>query len=166
MEKTANYGLPKWVETDPIKMDDFNAAFGKIDEKLKANADAVATKAEASTVTAIAQTIANGKICRVKYGSYTGSGTYGAANAVTVTCDFYPVLVVVLAAGTTNGNRGVGVRGCTALYNPIGRINTLSWADNAVSWYYPTSDSGNPPAGNQYNSSGVEYLYLVLGYNQ
>ena len=33
-------------------MDDVNAAFGKIDETLKANADAVAAKAEAETVTA------------------------------------------------------------------------------------------------------------------
>ena len=44
-------------------MDDVNAAFGKIDETLKANADAVAAKAEAETVTAIAQTIASSKIC-------------------------------------------------------------------------------------------------------
>ena len=60
MGKTANYGLPKWEKSDFIKMDDFNAAFGKIDETLKANAnaDAVAAKAEAETVTAIAQTIA------------------------------------------------------------------------------------------------------------
>ena len=58
MEKTANYGLPKWEKSDFIKMEDFNAAFGKIDETLKANADAVAAKAEAETVTAIAQTIA------------------------------------------------------------------------------------------------------------
>lgn len=55
MGKTANYGLPKWEKSDFIKMDDFNAAFGKIDETLKANADAVAAKAEAETVTAIAQ---------------------------------------------------------------------------------------------------------------
>ena len=40
MEKTANYGLPKWEKSDFIKMDDVNAAFGKIDETLKANADA------------------------------------------------------------------------------------------------------------------------------
>ena len=59
MGKTANYGLPKWEKSDFIKMDDFNAAFGKIDETLKANADAVAAKAEAETVTAIAQTIAS-----------------------------------------------------------------------------------------------------------
>ena len=74
MGKTANYGLPKWEKSDFIKMDDFNAAFGKIDETLKANADAVAAKAEAETVTAIAQTIASSKICRAKFGTYTGTG--------------------------------------------------------------------------------------------
>mgnify|MGYP000173886608 CR=1 FL=1 len=58
-------------------MDDFNAAFGKIDETLKANADAVAAKAEAETVTAIAQTIASSKICRAKFGTYTGTGLSG-----------------------------------------------------------------------------------------
>lgn len=71
-EKTANFGLPKWEKSDFIKMDDVNAAFGKIDETLKANADAVAAKAEAETVTAIAQTIAGSKICRAKFGTYTG----------------------------------------------------------------------------------------------
>lgn len=70
MGKTANYGLPKWEKSDFIKMDDFNAAFGKIDETLKANADAAAAKAEAETVTAIAQTIASSKICRAKFGTY------------------------------------------------------------------------------------------------
>lgn len=165
METTTNYKLPQWVKADQIKMDDFNGAFANIDAALKANADAVAAKAEAETVTAIAQTIANGKLCRIKYGSYVGNGKYGEANPVEINCDFYPVLVIVLAADTVNSNRGVGVRGCTALYNPIGRANTLNWADNAVSWYYPTADSGYPPAGNQYNNSGVEYLYLVLGYS-
>ena len=77
MGKTANYGLPKWEKSDFIKMDDFNAAFGKIDETLKANADAVAAKAEAETVTAIAQTIASSKICRAKFGTYTGTGLSG-----------------------------------------------------------------------------------------
>ena len=47
MEKTANYGLPKWEKSDFIKMDDFNAAFGKIDETLKANADAIAAETTA-----------------------------------------------------------------------------------------------------------------------
>ena len=39
MGKTANYGLPKWEKSDFIKMDDFNAAFGKIDETLSFGRD-------------------------------------------------------------------------------------------------------------------------------
>ena len=161
MEKTANYGLPKWVETDPIKMDDFNAAFGKIDETLKANADAAASKAEASTVTAIAQTIANGKICRMKYGSYTGNGTYGAANAVSIDCGFYPLLVLVMV-GTRTYNWTV--RGDSKFFNNSGaRENTMLWGDTGVSWYYPQDDQYYPPSGNQMNEANTTYYYLVLG---
>lgn len=90
MGKTANYGLPKWEKSDSIKMDDFNAAFGKIDETLKANADAVAAKAEAETVTAIAQTIARSKICRAKFGTYTGTGLSGQNHPNSVECGFCP----------------------------------------------------------------------------
>ena len=59
MGKTANYGLPKWEKSDFIKMDDVNAAFGKIDETLKANADAVAAKAEAEAMEKAGEGIAN-----------------------------------------------------------------------------------------------------------
>ena len=37
MDKTANYNLPQWVETDPIRMKPFNDAFDGIDLALKAN---------------------------------------------------------------------------------------------------------------------------------
>ena len=77
MGKAANYGLPKWEKSDFIKMDDFNAAFGKIDETLKANADAVAAEAEAEAVTAIAQTIASSKIRRAKF-AHTPAPAYRA----------------------------------------------------------------------------------------
>ena len=50
METTTNYKLPQWVKEDPIKMQDFNAAFQTIDETLKAAADATAEKADAATV--------------------------------------------------------------------------------------------------------------------
>ena len=40
MDKTANYNLPQWVGTDPIRMKPFNDAFDGIDKALKANADA------------------------------------------------------------------------------------------------------------------------------
>ena len=58
MTKTTNYQLPKWEKTDRVQMKDFNDMTATLDAALKANADAVAAKAEAETVTAIAQTIA------------------------------------------------------------------------------------------------------------
>ena len=69
METTTNYKLPQWVEEDPIKMQDFNAAFASIDAALKAETDArsEADGTAAERITALAQTIANGKICRIKY---------------------------------------------------------------------------------------------------
>lgn len=79
METTTNYKLPQWVKEDPIKMQDFNAAFQTIDETLKAAADATAEKADAATVQ---QTVAalqtalgsGGKTCRISSGSYAGNG--------------------------------------------------------------------------------------------
>ena len=40
MNKTTNFDLPQWVKEDPIKMQDFNAAFASIDAALKAEGDA------------------------------------------------------------------------------------------------------------------------------
>lgn len=63
METTTNYKLPQWVKEDPIKMQDFNAAFASIDAALKAETDArsEADGTAAERITALAQTIANGK---------------------------------------------------------------------------------------------------------
>ena len=62
MDKTANYNLPQWVGTDPIRMKPFNDAFDGIDLALKANADAAQAlqsgKADAQTVSALAKTSA------------------------------------------------------------------------------------------------------------
>lgn len=93
-------------------MDDFNAAFGKIDETLKANADAVAAKPEAETVTAIAQTIASSKICRAKFGTYTGTGLSGQNHPNSVECGFCPAALVLFRAD--GGQKTTVIRGVTA----------------------------------------------------
>lgn len=159
MEKTANYKLPQWVETDPIKMKPFNDAFDDIDKALKANADAVATKAEASTVTAIAQTIANGKICRIKYGSYTGNGTYGYKNPTSLTCEFTPVLLVVVCNGSSSTHTAV-TRGTTSALMGSA-VNSITWGDNSISWY---CDNTGVQGDKQLNYSGNTYCYVILGY--
>ena len=163
MEKTTNYQLPKWEKSDFIKMDDFNDMTQKLDAALKANADAAATKAEAETVTAIAQTIANGKLCRIKYGSYTGNGKNGSANPTAVNCDFYPVLFGIWDGG--NSIQFV-MRGNNSLYNSIGQSSTLSWKDNGLNWYCDRAEYGYQPSNIQYNAANSKYYYIVFGYDQ
>jgi hypothetical protein len=45
--------------------------------------------------------------------------------------------------------------------------NYYTWGDSGVSWVSETlqSDSGGYMASSQFNSSGKEYCYLVLGYD-
>lgn len=147
-------------------MDDFNAAFGKIDETLKANADAVAAKAEAETVTAIAQTIASSKICRAKFSTYTGTGLSGQNHPNSVECGFCPAVLVLFRAD--GGQKTTAIRGVTACSSGIGSMNNYyTWGDSGVSRVSQTldSDSGGYMASSQFNSSGKEYCYLVLGYD-
>jgi|GEM_PF-276482 len=122
METTTNYKLPQWVKADPIKMQDFNAAFASIDAALKAEGDArsEADGTAAERITALAQTIANGKICRIKYGSYAGNGLSGAENPNKIDCGFYPLLVMVSEQSDT---QHWALRGVSGFYNSNNRGN-------------------------------------------
>ena len=163
MDKTTNFDLPQWVKEDPIKMQDFNAAFASIDAALKAEGDARSESdgTAAERITALAQTIANGKICRIKYGSYTGNGTYGAANAVSIECGFYPLLVMV---SEQNDAQHWALRGVSGFYNSNNRGNAAIWDNSSVSWFCQLEEDQNfaPPAI-QFNEAGKTYYYVVLG---
>ena len=82
IETTKNYALPKWKKSDFIQMDDFNDAFAKLDTALKAEADAraAADSTASKALSALEQTVTKSKLCRIKYGSYTGNGKSGKAN--------------------------------------------------------------------------------------
>lgn len=73
MNKTANYQLSQWEKTDKVLMDDFNADNAAIDAALKAQADALAEKADVSTVNALSSRL-TARNCRVVTQSYTGNG--------------------------------------------------------------------------------------------
>lgn len=163
MNKTTNFDLPQWVKEDPIKMQDFNAAFASIDAALKAETDArsEADGTAAERITALAQTIANGKICRIKYGSYAGNGLSGAENPNKIDCGFYPLLVMVSEQSDT---QHWALRGFDKFYYN-NRENEMTWGDTGVSWYYPQDDQYYPPSGNQMNAIDTTYYYLVLGYS-
>ena len=186
MQHTQNYQLSRWAKDDRIMMEDFNADNEKIDAALKAANDRIDTKADAAALSEetgartaadssfagqLAELAANlgvhGHNCRIAWGSYTGTGTTGAASPNTLQFDFYPVLVLVAPvkpSGSTQ-NPSIFLRGRDkASSQPEGGNDyqlTAAWTDNALSWY-----STNTYAGYQHNFKGNVYCYAVLGYDK
>ena len=166
METTTNYKLPQWVKEDPIKMDDFNGAFGKIDTALKANADAAAGAASAAVVTALAQDVGSGgRVCRITTGSYTGNGKIGSANKRTISVDFVPMLAVIISEEDIGGNygytpmlllRGSG-RASRNTYTGSGSSPTVSWGAKSVTWHAEHDMT-------MLNFKDWTYHYVVIGY--
>ena len=167
MKKTDNYSLPQWEKQDFIKMEDFNDAFGNIEQALKANADATATGLNAEIAALSKNLGAAGHNCRIAFGSYTGTGSTGAVNPNTLQFDFYPVLVLVAPVKPDGYTKNPMVltrgRSVAATY-PDGASKwelTVSWTDSSVSWYSSENDTGY-----QHNRSGSAYLYAMLGYDK
>ena len=185
MDHTQNYQLSRWAKDDRIMMEDFNADNEKIDAALKAANDRIDTKADAAALSEetgartaadssfagqLAELAANlgvhGHNCRIAWGTYTGSGTYGESNAVSLSFDFCPLLVFI----TSNYTGGYPASPCVLMRD----INTahpsssdresyrlsVSWSDNGVSWY------GTETAGLMENLSGRTYVYIVAGYDK
>ena len=165
MRKTANYGLPDWEKSDFIKMDDFNAAFGKIDEKLKANADAVGAAGE-SLAALTTDLGSGGQNCRAVVGSYVGTGTYGEANKLTLQVPFTPLLVLIANPAESSSiidRVPLWMRGLTKGSNGYsGYTVVLQWGEHSVSWY-TTNTNVNGPEHLQLNVSGLTYNYVILG---
>lgn len=171
IETTKNYALPKWKKSDFIQMDDFNDAFAKLDTALKAEADAraAADSTASKALSALEQTVTKSKLCRIKYGSYTGNGKSGKANPNTLSCDFYPVLLIISKIDEySNITRAVAIRGVSKFGSGAGnRLNINTWSERGVSWYSETeTDTYYNAYDVQLNTSGLVYQYLILGYDQ
>lgn len=171
IETTKNYALPKWKKSDFIQMDDFNDAFAKLDTALKAEADAraAADSTASKALSALEQTVTKSKLCRIKCGSYTGNGKSGKANPNTLSCDFYPVLLIISKIDEySNITRAVAIRGVSKFSSGAGnRLNINTWSERGVSWYSETeTDTYYNAYDVQLNTSGIVYQYLILGYDQ
>ena len=190
MQHTQNYQLSRWEKDDRIMMEDFNADNETIDAALKANADAVGalqtgkadaaalseetsarTAADSSFAGQLAELAANlgvrGHNCRIATGSYVGKGTYGESNPTKISCDFYPVIVIIAyetAASELNNCKFYSVhylRGMSygATVAPSTTMAALTWTNQSVSFY-------SSSAGNQANYNGYTYHYFILGYDK
>lgn len=160
MGKTANYGLPKWEKSDFIKMDDFNAAFGKLDAALKAEADARAEKADGAAIAALQKSIGTvGKTCRLVYGSYVGDGRVGENQPVSLSFDFYPAAVLVTSEW--GGQVTCFIHGCPRADSTNNNQMNVKWSDCGVEWCYNGINGAD-----QNNGSNVSYYYVALGYEK
>ena len=131
----------------------------------RAAADSTASKA----LSALEQTVTKSKLCRIKYGSYTGNGKSGKANPNTLSCDFYPVLLIISKIDEySNITRAVAIRGVSKFGSGAGnRLNINTWSERSVSWYSETeTDTYYNAYDVQLNTSGIVYQYLILGYDQ
>ena len=163
MKRTANYDLPTWQQDDAIRMKDFNDLTGKLDAALKSGADANAS-ASAALTALLADVGSGGQNCRAVTGSYTGTGTYGEANKLTIQTPFKPLMLFVTNPDTSaNQHMVVWLRGMAAGDNGYnGRTMVLEWGERAVSWY-STTTGVNGPEYLHLNGSGVTYQYTVVG---
>lgn len=114
--------------------------------------------------------IAAQNTAQIDYGSYTGNGQYGSANAVTLTFPFEPKLVIVLSedksffgpsgSGNIYSTWLMAINGVTKVY--VGYYSNtevvVSWGADSIS-YYATSAS----AGAQCNELNKKYYYIALG---
>ena len=144
--KTANYQLNQWVNTDYILMSDFNADNAKIDEALSGKAN-------------------------ISFGSYVGSGAGGASSPVNLSFSFAPTVVIVAGVGGYGGEehpvsvifiRNHTAAGYAAAYNAGAMSVELacSWNGNALS--FNSLSSGKNAALEQLNAQGKQYFYAAF----
>lgn len=142
--KTTNYGLNQWVNSDRVQMAEFNADNARIDAALGEKGN-----------------------CRIAFGSYVGTGTYGSSNPVALdfagTLGCAPKLVYVTEV-------------CTNMYNPCYLLllngvryqkpqdsvsssnywTQITWSGTGLSWVNSAGANYN------LNSNGITYLYIAL----
>ena len=164
MQHTQNYQLSRWEKDDRIMMEDFNADNEKIDAALAAKADAEDVTALGETVAALAAGLGSGgQNCRIAWGSYTGNNSVGSSHPTSLTFDFKPVWVYIAGHYSTGNDLYTGqfLRPSRIGVGPLSML-PLTWSDRGVSWYVPSTTSGDLNSA-QLNNSACTYWYVALG---
>lgn len=146
--QTSNYKLNQWAAEDKVLREEFNQDNFKIETA-----------------------IADRGNCKIKTGTYVGTGTAGRDTPVTLTFDFYPLIVFLNGAEAQSETTKyfIAHRNSTSICSP-GYYNTfgasyergrplyLSWTDNSLSFCV---DIDIPEA--QMNVLNQTYHYIVIG---
>ena len=155
LQQTSNYQLSQWDAEDRIQREDFNGDNAKVDAALKAQSD---------EITALTSAVALCGNCKIVYGSYTGTGTYGSANPCSLTFEHRPVLVYVQGASkqSSDDKKLRMLRPATWAAGWEGNTywaNTVIWTEKGVKWYNSTQYTS---ALVQFNTNGEVYYYIAF----
>ena len=136
---TEHFQLNQWSLDDAVQMEEFNADNRKVEQAL--------TELDSSCL-------------RIAFGSYTGTGKYGQANANTLTFPFRPRLFYCYRGMLSDIFTLVhsGMTGYTAPDLSTDDLGiSLTWTDNSLSWY------NSRGAFAQLNEKDKVYHYMVIG---
>ena len=150
MQQTSKYQFKLIEGTDDFSPGPLNDNMEMVEEQFEA------VEEEFSEV--MTNLGSGGNTARIIYGSYVGTGTYGAGNPNTLTFDFRPLLLIWGDPVYDQYTTVVCMRGRDNQPGPNCRIATI-WGNNSVSWYHSSS------AQEQANSDGITYHYVAIGDN-
>ncbi len=148
MNRTTNYKLCQWEETDRVQRTDFNEDNVKIDAAIKAEADA-----RTAGIAAVNAVLAQRGNCQIVTGQYIGDGQCGQSRPNSLTFSHPPVLVLVSEYNTLV-MAGGGSHGYV-LQNGTSEMIYTTWSGNTVSWY-------GDYASRQMNDSKKVYHYAAF----
>lgn len=103
-----------------------------------------------------------GHTARVTYGSYTGTGTYGSDNPITLNCPFKPLAVVIQSHYQNSRTTVYFIRNMTSVISDAYQQYTMqiTWNDQSVSFYSDGSQFAH------FNAIGGTYHYVILGHSE
>ena len=154
MQQTSKYQFNLVENGDDFSPAPLNQNMEKVEEKFES--------VEETLADLVSGLGSGGHTCRIAWGSYTGTGAFGAASPNSLTFDFCPVAVFVGAQQRTDFSSwpGVFLRPCPTSRPDIGgKTMTVTWTDNGLSWYQ--TEHGDW----QNNSAGYTYYYVAVGYD-
>lgn len=162
MNYTKQYHLPQWAESDRIMMEDFNQAMEDIETGLaevRNGAETGRSGLEGRLSDLSANVGTGGQNARMSFGSYTGTGSYGAANARTIPCAFKPVAVLIQSSYQGAYTSVFLIRNMGSVVTDVYQQHSLqiTWKEDGVSFYSTGS------ANAHLNLQGAAYHYVILG---
>ena len=146
-------------------MEDFNEAMAAIDQGLqtgKETADSNLSQCQDAIAALAAAVGTGGSTCRVTWGTYVGTGTYGPGNPTSLSFEFQPDLILI---GSDYGSFSICymIRPLTSsLSTGTSSPLTVVWEAQKVTWYN-NGEVINAHIG-QNNVENETYYYVAIGH--